>query len=104
MSTVLSFQQGFPVFYGYAEGCSEIQVTWSKKDTSGGLNNGSIDLTFTADRSQFAVYLLTASGKTKLKSTEVLIGNLKKGKHAIVITGEKEGSDYCQKFIEVVIN
>ncbi|QOI97919.1 MAG: hypothetical protein HRU69_10670 [Flammeovirgaceae bacterium] len=104
LSVVLSFYHRFPDRYDYVGGCSEIQVTWSKKDTSGGMNNGSIDLAFEDDRSQFAVYILTASGKTKLKSTEISIRNLKRGKHTIVITGEKEGSDFCQKFFEVVIN
>jgi hypothetical protein len=84
--------------------CEEIQVSWRIKDTSDGLSNGSIELEFAGDRSQYAVYLLTVSGKTKLKSTEISIRNLKKGKHGIVITGAKEGSDFCQKFFEVVIN
>jgi hypothetical protein len=84
--------------------CQEIQVTWTKSDTTEGQSNGSIILTFAGKRSDYAVYLLTPGGKTKLKSTELAIRNLKKGKHVVVITGEREGLDFCQKFFEVVIN
>jgi hypothetical protein len=84
--------------------CNEIQVSWSKTDTSRGENNGSISFEFSGDRAEYAVYLLTPAGTTKLKATEISIRNLKKGKHSVVITGEKEGSNYCQKFFEVVIN
>jgi hypothetical protein len=84
--------------------CREIQVSWIKTDTTGGQNNGNITLEFIGERSDYAVYLLTPGGKTKLKSTESVIRNLSKGKHAVVITGERAGSDFCQKFFEVVIN
>ncbi len=84
--------------------CQEIEFSWSKTDTRGGLDNGSVTIQFTGDRSLFAVYLLTSKGKTKLNSSESSIKNLKKGKHSIVITGEKEGSNFCQEFFEVVIN
>lgn len=95
---------GITVSHQSMNRCQEIQVSWSKRDTTGGLGNGIIDLEFAGDRSQYAVYVLTAGGKTKLKSTEISIRNLKKGKHGVVITGEKEGLDFCQKFFEVVIN
>lgn len=84
--------------------CEEIKVLLTKTDTTEGLENGSITIELAGDRSEFAVYMLTAKGKTKLKSSENSIRNLKKGKHSIVITGEREGSNYCQKFFEVVIN
>lgn len=84
--------------------CREIEVSWIKSDTSRGAGNGSIELEFHGDRSQFAVYLLTNEGKIKLNSLESTITNLKKGRHGVVITGEREDSNFCQKFFEVVIN
>jgi hypothetical protein len=83
--------------------CREIRCSAAVVDSSDGLGNGAIQITFTDNRSFFRIAILSADGKKDVDDSKSTIDFLKKGKYLVVVTGKDAEPNFCPRYFELAI-